>query len=911
MTSSRGHLSGALFSGTWSKIAILALAYLLAGRLSLLLAIPPGPAVAVYPPAGIALGMILVAGYRLLPGVALGGFLVNILIGWESAGGLSGTGLLLAVLLGGGGALQALAGSYLIRRFVGENLALDRDTTILRFFLYGGILACLINASIGVLSLYGLHRIPASHMLNNWMTWWTGDTLGVLIITPIVMVLFGKPREIWSSWRWNVMVPLLICLAVVAVVFTYVRHREEQKQLLEFRLEVERISQDLQNKLNNHADAVGNIERLFASSRSVDRSDFATFVQHTIDSNKAITSLIWAPKVTPAERASFEASVLREGYVNFRISEKDANGKLVAAAEREDYYPITYIAPFRTGTLAFGFDMGSNDIRRNAIEEARDSGNLTATDPLVLVTDKGEQYSVLLYAPIYAPGKSLDSSWKRAAAFQGVAMSVLRMSEVIDDMLSQQERSNILIKFYDLSYPGKKGVFYDTLKAVDSGRLFQSTINFGGRQYALLAQPSSAYWDFHVSWVTWFTMIGGLLFTSLLGIYLLAASAHTFNVEILVAQRTSQLHDSEERLRAILANAAEGIVTISPSGFIESANQSAEALFDYPRGALFGRNILSLFSDPASEVFLQGYMQDRDALHQKQARLEVVGRKRLDQEIPLELAIARVELGAQTLLVLILHDLSERKRVEKLKSEFVAAVSHELRTPLTSIRGSLGLLAGGVAGSFPDKAKNLLDMANDNAERLTVLINDLLDFEKLEYGGMPFDLQATPLRDLVKKAVDANKGYAQKFSIALAFDAEHGVDAVVNVDQRRFIQVLSNLLSNAIKFSRKDGQVEVQLSRADGWARVAVTDHGIGISREFQDSVFHKFTQEDAKAARKYAGTGLGLSLAKTMMEKMGGRINFTSVEGEGSTFYVELPVMPDPLEERRTASCKPSSTVA
>jgi len=872
------------------RLLCLALAYAVLGRLSLWLAIPPGYAMAVYPPAGVALGALLTGGYRLWPGVALGSFLVNVLISWESAAGTSSASLALAACIAMGASLQAFAGAYLIRRFAGGTLALDSDRAIFRFFWFGAAIACLCSASVGISAMYALGVVPIGDLPGNWATWWIGDVLGVLTITPMMLVLFGRPREIWQSRRWNVLLPLVICLAAVVAAFSFIRHREEQKQFLEFSLEVERISQNLQNKLNSHTDAVSKIERLFASTPAVARGNFATFVERSIQSDRAITSLLWAPRITEKELTAFEQSVLHEGYVNFRLRESE-NGKLRPVKKRKDYFPITYIEPFRTGTLAFGYDMGSDQGRRSAIEAARDKGTITATAPLVLVTDKPDQYSVLLYAPVYVHGRPLDNSLQRTEAFQGVAASVLRMSEVIDTLLDQKEKKDVLIKFRDLSCPRGAGVFYDAIKQIDTRSLYQAKIHFGGRQYVLLAQPSKAYWASHVSWITWFTMIGGVLFTSLLGIYLLVVTAHTFNVEVLVAQRTSQLHDSEERLRAILANAAEGIITANPNGFIESANQSAEALFGYPRGSLFGRSILSLFPDHESESFLLDYMQEHRHHHESRARKEVLARKRNDQEIPLELAIGKVELGSQTLLVVILHDLSERKRVERLKSEFVAAVSHELRTPLTSIRGSLGLLVGGLGGSIPDKARGLLDMANDNAERLTILINDLLDFEKLEYGGMQFDLQATSLKHLVKKSVDANKGYAQKFSIAMCFEPDTTQDVMVNVDQQRFIQVLSNLLSNAIKFSRKGGQVEIAIALDNDWARVSVIDHGIGMSLQFQNSIFQKFMQEDAKAARKYAGTGLGLSLSKTMMEKMHGRIGFRSTEGVGSVFYIELPV--------------------
>lgn len=879
------------------QILGLAAVYALTGRLSLLLAIPPGYSMAVYPPAGIALGITLIYGYRLLPAVALGSFLVNLFIGFENTGHIGLIDLSLSALLAGGAGLQAGLSRYLIRQRLGNNLALDTDDAIFRLFLYGGLLGCLVSASVGVVSLYALGILPATAMMSNWATWWMGDTLGVLTITPIVLIMYAQPREIWSARRWNVMLPLIVCLILVVTAFVFIRNREEQKQRLEFQLEAERISQNLQIKLNNHVDAVKNIERFFASSDTVSREDFSTFVSNTLQNHKEITSLAWIPRVTRAQRSAFELQVLNEGFINFHLTEVNEQHKLVSAAPRDDYYPVTYFSPFVANSLAFGYDMGSQSTRRNAIEDARDSGEVTATDPLILINRQYPHTSVLLYAPVYAHGHLTKNVAQRQQAFVGVAVSVLMVGEIIESLLSAEEKKNVLLKFYDLSYPSTKGVFFNDLATPDKKPLFQSTINLGGKQYALQAQASSAYWKSQDTWITWISMVGGLLFTGLLGIYLLVSTAHTFNVETLVTRRTAELHDKEQRLQAILGNAAEGILTIAENGLIESANQSAELLLAYLPGTLAGQRVFELFADSAAESLLLPYLAAKPdkkialAEQKNRHRYQVQAKKRDGHEIPLELAIARVELGGQTLLVVILHDLTEEKRVEKLKSEFVSAVSHELRTPLTSIRGVLGLLLGGVGGEMPEKSKTLLKMANDNAIRLTTLINDLLDFEKLEYGAMPFSLAPLSLLDLLDKAIQSNHGYAQNFNVRIQSLISASDDVTVLVDAGRFLQVLSNLLSNAIKFSRAQGRVELRIVKMDDWVRVEVQDYGIGISQEFKNSIFQKFSQEDAKAARKYAGTGLGLSLAKSMMEKMHGKIGFSSVEGEGSVFYVELKI--------------------
>ena len=277
--------------------------------------------------------------------------------------------------------------------------------------------------------------------------------------------------------------------------------------------------------------------------------------------------------------------------------------------------------------------------------------------------------------------------------------------------------------------------------------------------------------------------------------------------------------------------------------------------------------------------------------------------------VPVELSVARVGGDQDWFHIVVVHDLTERKRIDQMKGDFVSAVSHELRTPLTSIRGSLGLLVGGIGGQLPEQASKLLKMANENAERLSALINDLLDFEKLEYGGMRFEYARHDLVQIVQQAVETNQGYAQKFSVKLVVLMRVN-QITVNVDDSRLIQVLSNLLSNAIKFSPPQSSVEIELTCEARQCKIAVIDHGTGIAESYKPRIFEKFSQADGSVRRKYAGTGLGLSLAKLMIEKMGGEIGFTSIEGQGATFYIVLPivdVMNVPENDVRQGATSPS----
>jgi PAS domain S-box-containing protein len=235
-------------------------------------------------------------------------------------------------------------------------------------------------------------------------------------------------------------------------------------------------------------------------------------------------------------------------------------------------------------------------------------------------------------------------------------------------------------------------------------------------------------------------------------------------------------------------------------------------------------------------------------------------------------------------------DITERKHMERMKSEFVSTVSHELRTPLTAISGSLGLITGGVLGQLPEQIMQLISIAHKNSLRLSFLINDLLDMEKLEAGKMHFDMLVQPLMPLIEQALEANRPYGAERRVALML-ASGLADACVSVDSQRLMQVLSNLLSNAIKYSPQDGRVEIAVEQRDTVVRVTVCDHGPGIPVEFRARIFQKFAQADSSDTRQKGGTGLGLAITRELVERMGGSIGFDSVAGEGAVFYFEFPL--------------------
>lgn len=239
--------------------------------------------------------------------------------------------------------------------------------------------------------------------------------------------------------------------------------------------------------------------------------------------------------------------------------------------------------------------------------------------------------------------------------------------------------------------------------------------------------------------------------------------------------------------------------------------------------------------------------------------------------------------------LVLMHDISEQKQLEQMKTDFISTVSHELRTPITAISGALELVINQVLGPLPDKVMTMLKVASQNSKRLQLLVNDLLDMEKLSAGKMDFYLQPCDLAIECQQAIVQNQPYADSYGVELCL--QHTASQLMQLDSHRLQQVLSNLLSNAIKHSKTGSQVVLSYFVQEQNIRIQVQDKGEGIPLHFQKKIFQRFAQADGSDSKARSGTGLGLAISKAIIESMGGSIGFSSIPGQGSVFFCDFPL--------------------
>ncbi|HAQ73985.1 CHASE domain-containing protein [Stutzerimonas nitrititolerans] len=700
------------------------------------------------------------------------------------------------------------------------------------------------------------------------------------------------------NWR-NGIAWLVLAFTLLGqlLILQQLRANSDRAAEQQFELLVGKVTNAIEQRLIDHEQILFGAAGLFAASGEVSRAQWRAYVerQQLADRYPGIQGVGFSKVVRASERDAHEQSIRAEGFTDYRIQPE---------GERPVYMPIVYLEPFNDrNRAAFGYDMYAEPVRHQAMRQAASTGKSRISGKVILrqETHGKVQAGVLIYVPLYHPAMPLETVEQRMDALLGFAYSPYRMDDLMEGILGAADL-NLSLRIYSGPTQQAEQLLFASKEHApgDAAHSQDVQLSIYGGTWTLHMESLPAFESGFSANEGLVAILGTGI--SLLLFFLISSLAfRQRRAEILAGQMTERIREnkralqlSEERLSLALKGSNDGLWDLNLAADTFYASPRTWHMLGYQPGELqlstrLWEQVLVAEDLPRTRAQLAQTMLSR--LDQFTSELRF--RHKDGRTVPVLVRgyIQRDAQGQPLRISGTSMDLTEHKRIEQMKNEFVSTVSHELRTPLTSISGALGLINGGALGEVPPAMQQMLEIAYRNSQRLGHLINDLLDMEKIAAGKMSFDMHEHSLRQLLEEALASNQAFAAQLGVNCVL--REAVDVQVWVDASRLQQVLGNFLSNAIKYTPEGGEVSLHCSVPDAThVRISVTDQGPGIAAEFRARVFEKFAQADASDSRQKGGTGLGLAITKEFIERMGGKVGFDTAEGQGTTFWCELPIL-------------------
>lgn len=426
-------------------------AYAVVGAATLALGQYAGLASPVWPAAGLAFAVVYEWGWRLTPAVALGSLASNA-VTLARQDSLSLDALLVTVAIALGAALQAYVSALLVTQAVGRRASLNRASEIIAFLLLAGPLGSMVNATVATVAQVTSGLLSADQSLLVWVTWWSGDAIGVVVFAPLVLMLMPGQREVWQGRRLKVLLPALLGIGLFAGFFAQseyqaVKSREQRLQQL-----ADEAAGELERNMARHQEVLEGLGSFFESSEEVTVSEFDTFTESALRRFPNLQALSWNPLVPHEDLAEFEQDQrAMPGMETFSVKERDADGQLVPVQPRDDHVVVALIEPMAGNSAALGFDINSNPTRQEAIDRARTTGMPSATAPIDLVQESGTQKGMLALVPVLDPGSGSSDVAGNPDAVQGFAVGVYRLGDLLTDTYTEPTWSSVDILLVDVT----------------------------------------------------------------------------------------------------------------------------------------------------------------------------------------------------------------------------------------------------------------------------------------------------------------------------------------------------------------------------------------------------------------------------------------------------------------------------
>lgn len=886
------------------------MAYFIPGKLGFLLALPPDGSTAIWPSSGFASAGVVLLGYGSLPGVFLGSLFLNLhhkLTVAEIFSPEVFEHATKASFIALGALLESLSVAYIIKRFIGFPSHFSHWKDVIILFIFAGLIGSIPSPTIGVTTLYMLGYVTVNSFLYNWVSWWTGNSLGIIAITPILVTIFSPAEYISNKRKIFIAIPLITVLTLVAFAFVNTNKYEQRKLQHNLEQEAKHTIVQIENRIQTKFNQMSALQGLYAASDNVNRSEFKQFVKYSIEKSSWLHTLKWMPKVTKANKKQLIKDAKKDGLKDFKITTFDNK------PASDIQFPIVYSESKVKHTDNFGLDILSDPKLHSLLLKSITSGEMIATE-VKDIEENGKTLRVFsIYKPIYSK-QNLDSDEQREKNIIGFISGTYVIDTVISQYAKELKEEGIEINVFDhtltlddtneiyKSYTGSPKFLLNTAICIDvAGRIW--TVKFMQTEEYLVANKE---------WHLWYLLLAGLTLEAFTAILTLIITGYSATIESLVKKKTADLEESEHRFQLAVKGTKDGIW--------DWENTAEDKQYWSPQFyKLLGYENEELEAKQSN--FMSMIHPDDLAAVQKAFNAHIYKGRTFDIEHRMKKKTGKHGWFQSRGIIIVdpntnrkrmtgsISDISDRKNTEKklqqakeeaesatrMKSDFLATMSHEIRTPMNGIIGTTELV---LDTTLTSQQKGYLDNILFSAENLLEILNDILDFSKIEAGKMEIELQPFDLKRASQEVFDLLLPKAQQKNLELILDFKKDAHEFIVSDSMRIRQILHNFVGNAIKFTEKgkititiESLQKVKAPKGKTMVQISVADTGIGLTKEQRRAIFNKFVQADSSTTRKFGGTGLGLAICQMLVAMLGGEIGVESEPGKGSVFSFSILV--------------------
>ncbi|MGQ9732042.1 MAG: CHASE domain-containing protein [Candidatus Zipacnadales bacterium] len=706
---------------------------------------------------------------------------------------------------------------------------------------------------------------------------------------------------------------LLITAAVYLATFQLERHRAQS----DFRALAGQPIAELQRAIDLYSEELQSIGNLYAASERVERHEFRAFVRGIISHRSAVQALIWAPQVPHTQRQRFEQGAAAENLQNFRISERNAAGTVVAATLRTVYYPVWFVQPLPRDPSIYGRDIGVEPGFRETLPRARDRGVLLATDVISALGDPRGRSAIALVLPIYAHNTpaTADATLRREH-LQGFIVGIFRIEELVSEALSGWRNSGVRLQLREVEGTLIYGEAEEGYQVPPSWQC-PGRIRLPGAEWRALCIPTWEYFNMVRPRRAWASLIVGLVLTILSAAYVHTITGRAAWAARLVTERTAELSEanrqleaSRERYRMLVQTMNEGLSVLDEEGRLTYVNDAFCRMLGYEREELLGHRPEKLL-DPPNRAIL----------------LEQLERRKRGEDAPYELDwqhkdghfISTIvsprplmdQTGVYRGTFAVITDVTSLKQAQQELAQaleevrhsnaelesFAYIASHDLQEPLRKIVAFGDRLKARIGETLDERAQDYLARMQNAAGRMQGFINDLLTYSRVTTKAQPF--VPVDLGQIAREVISDLETRIEELNGRV----EIGELPTIEADPLQMRQLLQNLIGNGLKFHREglppvvtiSAQAVNEVGEVVEWrapnalCRLEVSDNGIGFEPQYAERIFGVFQRLHGRG--EYEGTGIGLAVCRKIVERHGGTISAHSMPNEGATFIVTLPV--------------------